>query len=269
MRGPTVRPGRIRGANRRLAVSLVELLAVIAIVLFLLALLLPSLEAAREQARRVICRSNERSWGVALGFYRQDFNDFLPTEGTYLNLKKPYSWFNVLPPYLQLPPYVELEGVGEHIEELPNVHVWICPSKNRTPAFKSGSGKNQFHYGMNQVLDGIGTARSPSADAPDFPDQGDEPILATQFLSAPNTVFLFDIAPNMPAGTPRQVATMYQRGFSGAPMGRFHGDYANLLQLDGHVESCMTDDLVTGRDFGRGRVIWRHPRIYWGYRPPE
>jgi prepilin-type processing-associated H-X9-DG protein len=245
------------------------MLAVVAIIAFLLAILLPSLDAAREQARRVICISNERTWGVAIGYYRQDFNDFLPCEGTYLDLSKPYSWFNVLPPYLKLPPYVELEGVGGRIKELPNVHVWICPSKNRTPAFKSGSGKNQFHYGMNQVLDGLGSVRSPSADAPDFPDLGDDPTHAGRFLDAPSTVLLFDIAPNAPAGTPRDVATMHQRGFGGAPMGRFHGDYANLLQLDGHVESCKTDDLVTDRDFRRGRVIWRHPRIYWGYRSPD
>ncbi len=251
------------------AVSLPEVLVVCALILFLLALLVPSLNSARERARRVVCANNQRQWGAALQYYRDEHGDYLPTEGTYLGngIQRPGTWYNELPPYLGLPPYKDLEGANEAIRELPNIHVWICPSKNLTAAYKSGSGKNQFHYGMNQVLDGLGTEENPSRDTPDFLDLGAKSQPARMFKRHPNTVFMFDIYPNSPAGTPRSVATMYQRDFRGGHAGKFHGDYANVLYLTGAVGNCKTGDLVTERDFKRGDIIWEHPRLYWGYPP--
>ncbi len=79
---------------------------------------------------------------------------------------------------------------------------------------------------------------------------------------------MFDIAPNSPAGTPRNVATMYQRDRDGGLVGKFHGDFANVLYLSGAVGNCKTDDLVTDRDFRHGRIIWTSPKLYWGY-PPQ
>lgn len=262
-------PNNLHNLRVCAAVSLTEVMLVGAIIAFMLAMLVPGLGTAREQARRVMCKSNQRSWGVALGSYRNDFNDYIPTEGTYTDLHKPYTWFNALPPYLGLPPYVEFDGANEAIRELPNIHVWICPSKNLTPVYKSSTGKNQFHYGMNQVLDGVGREDHPSRDTPGFLDMGELPIRAHRFYQRPHTVFLFDIAPNSPAGTPRNVANMHQR-WKDRPLGKFHGDYANLLYLDGGVTQCTTDDLVTDRDFRHGKIIWHHPNLYWGYRPePE
>lgn len=259
-----------RGPRSCTAVSLVEVLVVLSIIVFMLALLVPGLSFARERARRLLCAGNQRQWGMAVNLYRDAHNDYLPTEGTYLNrgILNPRSWYNALPPYLGLPAYREFEGANEAVEELPNIHLWICPSKNLTPAFKSGSGKNQFHYGMNQVLDGLGSPPDGSEDAPGYPDLSDVPLPAKMFYCFPATVFLFDIAPNSPAGTPRSVATQFQRTFNGKRMGQFHGDYANVLYLDGSVGNCQTDDLVTDRDFRDGDIVWKHPRLYWGYPPP-
>ncbi len=255
--------------RRASAVSLVEVLVVISIVVLLLAMLLPGFSFARQKLRRVVCANNLRQWGAALQYYRDDFDDHLPTEGTYVGggINKPGTWFNALPPYLGLPPYRDFEGVGDAIEELPGIHVWICPSKNMTTAYKSFSGKNQFHYGMNQVLDGLGKEPDGSKDTPGFPDLPAESLRGSIFTKRPTTVFLFDIAPNSPAGTPRSVATKYQ-SFRGRPIGRFHGDFANLLTLGGGVVGATTDDLVADRDFKKGRIIWNHPQLYWGYPPP-
>ena len=248
------------------ALSLIEVLVVCAIVLFLIAMLFPSLQTARERIRRVLCANNLNQWGAASRFYQEEFNGYIPTEGPAGgDFSNPGTWYNELPRYLGLPAYKDLEGAGVAIRELPNIHVWICPAKNLTKAFKSESGMNQFHYGMNQVLDGLGSVDHPSPDTPDFPDQENVHLKGRLFAKKPHTVFMFDIAPNSPAGTPRKVATMYYKDFRGERVARFHGDYAHILYFSGAVGACKTDDLVTDRDFRRGDVVWNHPTLYWGY----
>lgn len=276
---------------RHRAVTLQDVLVVVAIVLFILALLIPGLNNAREQARRVVCSNNLRQWGFALSNYRSDYRDRIPMEGLAAGKGDPKwwtafnesgTWYNELPAYLGLPAYRDAEHDEDRIRDFPELHVWICPSKNRMRLYKSGTGKNQFHYAMNQVLDGIGPWPDGSADAPGFPDAdlepdpaykkvGDKPPtypLASVFAKKPRTVFLFDVSPNLPGGTPRDVATRYQRDFDRSWRGEYHGDYANLLFIDGSVGHCVTDDLVTGRDFRRGKVVWNGSGLYWGYPRP-
>lgn len=255
---------RLHTAN---AFTLVEVMTVFAIILFLIAMLLPSYGQAREQLRRVICINNLHQWGAAFQYYRDEHSDYLPTEGTYLGngIQKPGTWYNELPPYLGLPPYRDLDGANQGIRELPNMHVWICPSKNLTDTFKSDSGKNQFHYGMNQVLDGLGTENKPSRDTPGFFDAKGDPMRAAYFKQRPDTVLLFDIAPNSMAGTPRQVATKYWRNYHGRRVARFHGDYTNLLRIDGSVTHCTAADLLSDPESWQGNIIWNHPGLYWGY----
>lgn len=57
--------------------TLVELLVVISIVVFLIALLLPALSRARKQARAVVCQSNLRQWGIVFSTYMSDHNERL------------------------------------------------------------------------------------------------------------------------------------------------------------------------------------------------
>jgi len=58
--------------------TLIELLVVISIIAVLMAMLLPSLEKAREQARVVTCQSNLKQWGIVWMTYAASNEDKFP-----------------------------------------------------------------------------------------------------------------------------------------------------------------------------------------------
>ncbi|MFB3894016.1 MAG: DUF1559 domain-containing protein [Phycisphaerae bacterium] len=60
------------------AFTLIELLVVIAIIALLVAILLPSLSAARELARRMPCISNEKQMGAGIQMYISTNNTIIP-----------------------------------------------------------------------------------------------------------------------------------------------------------------------------------------------
>lgn len=64
--------------------TLIELLVVISIIALLVAILVPSLSQAREQAKRVVCLSNLRQIGVGIQIYTQTYDDYV-FQGMYLN----------------------------------------------------------------------------------------------------------------------------------------------------------------------------------------
>jgi prepilin-type N-terminal cleavage/methylation domain-containing protein/prepilin-type processing-associated H-X9-DG protein len=59
--------------------TLIELLVVISIIALLMAILMPSLQRARKQAKAVACLSNLRQWGVMFTLFSQDNDQSLPT----------------------------------------------------------------------------------------------------------------------------------------------------------------------------------------------
>jgi prepilin-type N-terminal cleavage/methylation domain-containing protein len=67
----------MRSALRR-AFTLVELLVVIAIIALLIAMLLPVLGRAKEQANRVVCLSNHKQILLAIAFYCNDNKGYMP-----------------------------------------------------------------------------------------------------------------------------------------------------------------------------------------------
>ncbi len=63
--------------RRTAGFTLVELLVVISIIALLIAILLPSLKRARDQAKDAVCRSNLHQLGLANQYYTQDNADHL------------------------------------------------------------------------------------------------------------------------------------------------------------------------------------------------
>jgi prepilin-type N-terminal cleavage/methylation domain-containing protein len=107
---------RTTGAKR--GFTLVELLVVIGIVAVLVALLLPTLSKAREQAKKTACLSNLRSLGHALVMYANANRDRLP------NLNPPRT-------------FVDYDGANRAMlsfaEEIKSPPVFHCPSDRDDP----------------------------------------------------------------------------------------------------------------------------------------
>ena len=77
-------------SRRRGAFTLIELLVVVSIIALLIAMLLPSLSKAKDQARSIKCLVNLRNIGIAVLVYAQDNNNYLPRASMTASMK-PYS----------------------------------------------------------------------------------------------------------------------------------------------------------------------------------
>jgi len=87
----------------RLGFTLIELLVVIAIIALLMAILLPSLSRAREQARTVVCLSHLKQWSLCFSMYTGDHDGkFMPGIDEDWDTGR-YSWIYTLIPYYEEP----------------------------------------------------------------------------------------------------------------------------------------------------------------------
>lgn len=120
-------PREDAGRPARRAFTLVELLAVVAIIGVLVALLLPAVQAAREAARRTSCSNNLAQQIIAMHHYESSHQLYPPgtvnPTGPILNQLKGYhhGWIE------QLLPYLEQEAVYHHIDR--DVSVYARPNR--------------------------------------------------------------------------------------------------------------------------------------------
>ncbi|MEX2673351.1 MAG: type II secretion system protein [Phycisphaeraceae bacterium] len=128
MRNPQVDAGCDRGAgqersrnSRSVGFTLIELLVVVGIIALLMAILLPALGRARQEALKVSCASNLRQWGTALPMFAMDNNQQLPNAGINGRLYRqwyepwwgPHEWVDFQARYLVQADY-EATVAGEN-----------------------------------------------------------------------------------------------------------------------------------------------------------
>jgi prepilin-type N-terminal cleavage/methylation domain-containing protein/prepilin-type processing-associated H-X9-DG protein len=71
--------------------TLVELLVVISIIAILLALLMPAMKKAQEQARFIVCKNNFKNYGLAFAMYLQSNRDSFPHPTFCLYSRKTFT----------------------------------------------------------------------------------------------------------------------------------------------------------------------------------
>ena len=177
----------------RRAFTLVELLAVIAIIGVLVGLLLPAVQAAREAARSTACQNNLKQIGIALN-HHNDAKSFLPagvkipaagytaswvTKTTFINTPG-WGWAAMILPYMEQDDLYARLRISEGIEldqVADKVGVYIsglaCPSDMTGPrifrhetTFKSATA----NHGMtNYVAMGLTKAAHLKSDGRNFP----------------------------------------------------------------------------------------------------
>jgi prepilin-type N-terminal cleavage/methylation domain-containing protein/prepilin-type processing-associated H-X9-DG protein len=138
----------MKTSTRKQGFTLIELLVVIAIIAILAALLLPSLQRAKEAGYTAVCKSNLRQYGLALKMYVEDFKAYPPavTNDSHFDVS---IWWPV-----GLEPYLVKSRIPQAGPFSPSV--LACPSYARLGGFQDQS-VGSYGYNSSGFGGGNGT----------------------------------------------------------------------------------------------------------------
>lgn len=232
---------------RRKALTLIELLVVVGIVGVLLALLLPTLSAARESARSTQCLSNLRQMALAAQMYVQRFAGRLPI-----------AYYYAVESSTRTVVYVwDLTSIEEHgvvTEVVPGLLWWGggVAKIQQCPSFDGGANWLVDPYtGYNYNVSYLGRGQFESIASPAKMSQ----------IRSPSTVAMFGDG-QWAGGANKFMRAPFpspgDEGFSGrwaGTQGYRHRGRTNVAFVDGHAESVrqrFIDNADGGEHVARG-----------------
>jgi prepilin-type N-terminal cleavage/methylation domain-containing protein len=191
--------------------TLIELLVVVAIIAVLVAILLPSLAAARERAKELTCAANQRTAHSGFMFYAKDHAEVLPdmyVNGVHdpnLNCYIPAIWPYI---YKQNPFHAGNPRYAEYIRD----SVFFCPNNT----FENPHA-GYVSFGANEHMSWVNVDRVVRPTEKLLLADGGSDMYDYWTWSG-HIVFLFD------GGNGRVVYITYR-----------HHDYAQSVCVDGHL----------------------------------
>lgn len=268
MRCQTHSSGRLGGVLRP-AFTLVELLVVIGIIAALLAILLPALGSAREQARTVVCMSNLRQIGIASVQYSMNnggqvlpagYDKAIATKDDN-NLAE--TWAALLINNKDIPLPGDLQNsvfrcpsTGGLDAEVGSTQLYQWPSKifnlypNNQALFISYGINADFSGGRDNADDWHPPTYTLEV-SPGFLGYGRRNVQMNQIRKTSELAFIFD-------GT-----HLHAQVFPNDRIKGRHGNIrvaskavTNVLFLDGHAESLYRNTLPVGSNFTSGKAAF-------------
>lgn len=234
---------------RRNGFTLIELLVVIAIIAVLMAILMPSLNIAREQARGIMCSSNQKSLALGYIMYASDNDDSICGGWALTTI------VNGVPPWV-MPPLENSSGTivampsgpvtrqqrynglkeGELYKYIKDVGAYHCPGDNRiTRGTSLGMGLEYLIYRSYSLTDYM-RATEPA-----------DPKKLSSFTSQALKMLFVEEIYDGSAGNHNHAGWSYNPG-SGSmwdPLGIFHSNACTFSFMDGHAERKKWDDQRT------------------------
>ena len=203
-----------QGARR--AFTLIELLVVIAIIAILAAILFPVFAQAREQARKTVCTSNVKNYGLAFLMYCQDYDETMVSQ---VNGSSDLTQFQYI-----TQPYVK------------NRQILLCPNRNLTGCDKTLDATGRClgyapNFGIYSYNDGTGLFLTPVAN----PGGGTLfPGRALAAFAHPSATILMGDTNDTPMYT---LSFYFQTGDGQTSAAVRHNGRYQMCFVDGHAKS--------------------------------